>query len=91
MDYAQCSADYPDVANIARGLPVDLIRSVALAKAREAASIEASELRQFVAEACEIAREPNKTMIVEALCKRCSSAEKMITRYIEAIESQYER
>lgn len=89
IDYANSALRMPTTDSIARGLPVDLVRSMAIQKAEEAAGIPGVEIRGFVAEACDIAREPQIGGLADAVIDRCSAAVDNITRYIDAIEAKY--
>ncbi len=89
QDFADLSVDaLPSLANLARGLPVALMRRGARQAAREARLLDAKIVAGYVAEACEIAQEPMVDTLAGALQDRLSRAIELTDRYLAAIEAR---
>lgn len=87
-DFAAVSVDgLPSLRNLARGLPVALMRPGARQAAREARLLDASVVAGYVAEACEIAGEHRVDLLVAALQPRLDRAIELTDRYLADIEA----
>lgn len=82
-DYASLSAAaLPGLNNLARGLPVALISAGARDAARKMSGLSAAMIREFVSDACELAREPAVESLARAVVARCGDAVALVDRYL---------
>jgi hypothetical protein len=87
-DFAAVSVDgLPSLRNLARGLPVALMRPGARQAAREARLLDAGVVGGYVTEACEIAGEVRTSVVVAALQARLDRAIELTDCYLAAIEA----
>lgn len=87
-DFAAVSVnELPSLRNLARGLPVAAMRPGARQAAREARLLDGSILAGYVTEACEIAQEPRKDLLVSALQARVDRAIELTDLYLASIEA----
>lgn len=85
-DYEANRGTIPSVANLARGLPLDVLAEGAHEGARVAAELTEKELQGFVLEACEIAQDnANASRILGVLRERCAVAPKLVASYLDEI------
>lgn len=80
----------PAAQNIARGLPVELLAPGAEAAAVEAQQLEERLVREFVAEACEIADSLGDVDTIAAqFVRRCARAKTLTQKLLGDIEKVY--
>lgn len=79
--------DVPDARNLARGLPIERLRPAALRAAQDAQSLSPDLLARYVNEACLIAREPQRELLLTALSYRCQVAPKLVQCYFESLRN----
>lgn len=88
-DFSVLSVDaIPSINNLARGLPVAYMRPGARQAAREARLLDRRLVAEYVAEACEIAKEPLIDALTRALNARLDRAVELTDSYLAAIEAR---
>lgn len=84
-DFVMAGLKHPDPRNHARGLPIEALRSGALASAQQACALPERRLHAIVAEACGLAREPEQAALTDALIHRCGHAPQIVASYLDAL------
>lgn len=83
--------DVPTGENIAQGLPYDLLAPGAKKAAAIAETLDANLLKEFVFEACEIARSASDVeRLSNQLIARCKRASILVDRYLAILRSREE-
>jgi len=82
-DFASQRTAVPSPRNLARGLPMDLLRDGAMEAAEKATSLSHREILPMVTEACTIAAEQQVQIISETLAERCAGAQALVEEYLE--------
>jgi hypothetical protein len=86
-DFERVGLSSPDVRNLARGLPIDLLSEGAYLAAAEARGLAAGLVRGIVQEACDLAREPQVARIFDALMHRLAHAPTVVDDYLSKIRA----
>ncbi|WNG53097.1 hypothetical protein F0U60_53880 [Archangium minus] len=86
-DFAQAALSTPDVRNLARGLPVDLLQEGALLAAEAARNLSSTFAHMIVQEACRLALEPEEALLAGALWMRLQRASSIVEEYLDKIRT----
>jgi hypothetical protein len=85
QDFARSPNHIPSTANVARGLPVELLEPGARDAAVAAANLPGWLLAEIVAEACDITGERGGAVLTQALGARMAEAPRLTNAYLIAL------
>ncbi|MBN1208217.1 MAG: hypothetical protein JXB05_25370 [Myxococcaceae bacterium] len=86
-EFAALGLDVPTKPNIARGLPIELMKVGAFAAAKKAAQLAGTQtLARYVGEACDVVGESTANLLLGALSERMKHAGELVERYMQVIE-----
>ena len=84
-DFYGLGLQVPEARNLAPGLPIDLLTDGVLAAASKATALKSGQILAMVTEACEIARDPGKVALHQALLHRLEQAPALVTDYLRKL------
>lgn len=87
VDFHGSGLRVPTGRNLAPGIPLDLVSAGAMAAAVRAATLDRGEILEMVTEACDIARDPGRVPLEEALAHRLKHAPDLVAEYLAKLKS----
>jgi hypothetical protein len=85
-DFAKLGMKLPSVEKLVHGLPVEVLSKEAHAAAEQAVTLSSSySLGRYVDEACAIAGEPQRDLLLEALAARMKYAPELVATYLQVV------